>query len=103
MHITERNGSYRITISCGRDDNGKQILRTATFTPPKGLSKRQEQRTVNEFAEDFERKVKGGANIKYMKMTFKGFCSSPSKTNAIHNLPFQHRVFYDYVSNIPHP
>lgn len=74
MHITERNGSYRITISCGRDGNGKQILRTATFTPPNGLSKRQEQRAVNEFAEDFERKVKGGANIKYNKMTFKGFC-----------------------------
>ena len=74
MHITERNGSFRITISCGRDDNGKQILRTATFTPPKGLSKRQAQRAVNEFAEDFERKVKGGANIKYTKMTFKSFC-----------------------------
>ena len=43
--------------------------------PPKGLTPKQEQKAVLEFAEDFERKVKGGANVKYTKMTFRSFCN----------------------------
>lgn len=75
MYIVKRNGTYRITVSCGRDENGKQILRTATFVPPKGLKKKDEQIAVRDFADEFERKIKGGANIKYNKMTFRGFCT----------------------------
>ena len=44
MHITKRCGGYRITVSCGRDESGKQILCTTTFAPPKGLTEKQEKR-----------------------------------------------------------
>ena len=74
MNIEKRNGSYRIVVSCGFEGN-KRIKRTSTFTPPKGLTPKQEQKAVLEFAEDFERKVKGGANVKYTKMTFRSFCN----------------------------
>ncbi len=74
MNIEKRNGSYRVVVSCGFEGN-KRIKRTSTFTPPKGLTPKQEQKAVLEFAEDFERKVKGGANVKYTKMTFRSFCN----------------------------
>lgn len=71
MQIQKRSDAYKITVSCGFDENGKQIRRTTTFVPPKGLTSKQEQKAVLEFAEDFERKVKGGANVQYNKMTFR--------------------------------
>ncbi len=74
MQIQKRSDAYKITVSCGYDENGKQIRRTTTFVPPKGLTSKQEQKAVLEFAEDFERKVKGGANVQYNKMTFRVFC-----------------------------
>lgn len=74
MQIQKRSDTYKITVSCGYDENGKQIRRTTTFVPPKGLTSKQEQKAVLEFAEDFERKVKGGANVQYNKMTFRVFC-----------------------------
>lgn len=74
MHIIKRCGGYRITVSCGRDEAGKQILCTTTFVPPKGLTEKQEQKAVIEFAEKYERRIKGGASANYNKMTFKSFC-----------------------------
>lgn len=74
MYITKRNGGYRITVSCGRDENGKQVLCTTTFKPPAGLTQKQEQKAVIEYAEKYERKIKGGASANYNKMTFKAFC-----------------------------
>ena len=73
MHIQKRNNSYKVYVSIGYE-NGKHKFRTSTYTPPKGMTSKQEQKAVLEFAEAFERKVKGGANIKYTKMTFKSFC-----------------------------
>ena len=26
MHIQKRQGTYRITVSCGRDESGKQMM-----------------------------------------------------------------------------
>ena len=74
MHIQKRGPSYRITVSCGRDENGKQIVRTTTFSPPEGLTAKQEEKAVLEFAEKYERRIKGGASAHYNKMTFKSFC-----------------------------
>ena len=49
MNIEKRNESYRIVVSCGFEGN-KRIKRTSTFTPPKGLTPKQEQKAVLEFA-----------------------------------------------------
>ncbi len=74
MHIQKRQDTYRITVSCGRDESGKQILCTTTFVPPKGLTEKQEKKALYEFADKYERKIKGGASANYSKMTFKAFC-----------------------------
>ena len=74
MYIKKRKNSYLITVSCGYDTNGKHISRSTSFAVPKGLTAKQEQKAVLEFAEKFERKVKGGTVAHYNRMTFRTFC-----------------------------
>ena len=42
--IQKRGSTYRITVSCGYDLNGKQIRRTMTWTPEPGMTKRQTEK-----------------------------------------------------------
>ena len=67
--IEKRGNSYRVTVSNGRDVNGKQILEKDTFTPAPGMTKRQIETALNEFVVDFERAVKDGRNIRGERMT----------------------------------
>lgn len=85
MHIQKRKDSYRIMVSAGFDE-GVRKFRTATFRPPKGLTPRQEQKAVTEFAESFERKVRGGITINYTNMTFRRFCNELYYKNHINSL-----------------
>ena len=86
MQIVKRSNAYRITVSCGYDEDGRQIRRTTTFNPPKGLSAKQEQKAVLEFGEEFERRVKGGAFVQYNKITFKSFCYDLYSKNHLSTL-----------------
>ena len=74
MNIYKRNNTYMITVSCGRDKNGNQIKRYTTYKPPKGLTPKQELKAATEYAEDYERKIKGGADAKQLRMTFRTYC-----------------------------
>ena len=49
--IQERNGSYQIKVSNGRDLNGKQIIETATFTPDPNKTKKQNEKALKKFAQ----------------------------------------------------
>lgn len=71
--ITERNGSYQITVSCGRDIFGKKIRETTTFTPDSKLTPKKREKAVAEFAADFERRVKNGQVLEGSKTTLKEF------------------------------
>ena len=85
MRSEKRNETYKIIVSCGYE-NGKHIRRQTTFVPPKGLTAKQEKKAVLEFAEQYERKIKGGANIQYTKMTFKSFCYDLYTKNHLETL-----------------
>lgn len=71
--IRKRGDSYTITVSCGRDINGKQIRETTTFKPPAGLTPKKEQKAAEDFARDFEAKVKNGLVMDGRKITLKEF------------------------------
>ncbi|MBQ3194180.1 MAG: site-specific integrase [Oscillospiraceae bacterium] len=71
--IEERNGSYRITVSCGRDIYGKKLREKATFTPDPGLTPKKRQKAVEEFARQFEAQVKNGMAMDGRKITLKEF------------------------------
>lgn len=71
--IRERNGSYQVTVSTGRDIYGKKLRETATFTPDPGLTPKKRQKAVEEFARDFESKVLNGLAMDGRKVTLKEF------------------------------
>lgn len=54
------SASYRVKVSAGVGADGRYIYRSATFTPPPKLSARKEAKAVQEFADDFERRVQEG-------------------------------------------
>ena len=71
--ITERNGHYRIAVSCGYDIYGKKLVETTTFTPDPKLTPKQQQRAVEAFAHEFEAKIRNGAAMNGRKVTLKEF------------------------------
>lgn len=71
--IRERNGSYQITVSTGRDIYGKKLRETITFTPDPGLTPKKRQKAVEEFARQFEEQVKNGVALDGRKITLKDF------------------------------
>jgi len=71
--IEERAGSFRITVSCGRDIYGKRIRETATFVPPDGLTPKKQRKAAEEFARRFEDQVKNVLVMDGRKITLKEF------------------------------
>ena len=58
--ITKRKGSYFIAVSCGYDQNGRQIRRTMTYKPEANMTERQIQKEVQRQAVLFEEQVRNG-------------------------------------------
>lgn len=61
-NITKRkkkDGStvYKITVAQGRDQNGRQVRRYMTFTPPPSLNQRQATAAAKKAAQEFEDKL----------------------------------------------
>ena len=71
--IEERNGSYRIIVSCGRDIYGKKKRETATFVPDPGLTPKKRKKAAEEFARQFEAQVRNGMAMDGRKITLKEF------------------------------
>ena len=67
--LTKRGDTYRITVSCGYDLNGKQIRRTMTWTPEPGMTRRQTEKELDRQAVLFEERCRTGqvldGNIKF--------------------------------------
>ena len=59
---TNKDGSasYRVKVSAGVGSDGRYVYRSTTFTPPPKMTARQEAKAVQEFADDFERRVQDG-------------------------------------------
>lgn len=71
--IRERNGSYQITVSCGYDIKGKKLLETTTFTPDPSLTPKKREKAIQEFAQQFETKVKNSLIMSGNKITLQEF------------------------------
>ena len=67
--IQKRGDTYRITVSCGYNLNGKQIRRTMTWTPEPGMTRRQIEKEIDRQAVLFEERCRTGqvldGNIKF--------------------------------------
>lgn len=71
--IRERNGTYQITVSCGRDMFGKQLRESMTFVPEPGLTPKQARKAAEKAAQDFELRVENGLAMEGRKITLKEF------------------------------
>ena len=60
-NIRKRNKSYEITVSCGYGIDGRQIRRTMTYTPEKGMTAKQIEKEVQRQAVLFEEQCRDGA------------------------------------------
>lgn len=58
--IEKRGTTYKITVSCGYDSEGKKLRKTMTWEPPEGLTVRQTDKALRAAAAAFEAKVKSG-------------------------------------------
>ncbi len=52
--------SYKITVTCGLDLQGKKIRHFKTWTPPAGMGARKAEKEVKKVAYDFERELELG-------------------------------------------
>ena len=84
--IKERNGAYLITVSLGRDVNGKKIFETATFKPDAGLPPKRKQKAVEAFAASFEEQCKNGLTLDGRKITLKEFIDRWAAERAVQEL-----------------
>lgn len=67
------SGKYKITVSNGRDINGKQIREYTTWTPDPDKTMRQNKKALELFAMEFEEKVKSGNFLDGEKMRYVDF------------------------------
>ena len=84
--ILKRKDTYKITVFAGRDSNGKKINYYATFTPDSKKTRAQNNKDLDEFSREFERKVKEGSYFDGDHMTLQEFsekwlaeCIKPKK------------------------
>ncbi len=77
-NITRREGkngvSYRIKASCGYDRNGRQIVKSKTWKPSEGMTKRQIEKELNRVAVEFENKVVNGMVADSSSIKLADFC-----------------------------
>jgi integrase len=96
-YYEKRKNSYRITVTNGVDSSGNPLRERITWTPPDGLTLRQEQSELNKFIVDFERLVKSGRYLSGEKLTLSEFVMNHWLPN--HALPnLKPKTYADYCA-----
>lgn len=57
------DNSYKITVSCGRDANNKQIRHYTTWKPDRPMTEKQMEKAVQKAAFEFERQIELGFRL----------------------------------------
>ncbi len=90
--ISKRGNSYRIKVSLGYDKNGKQIIKSTTFAPPKGISEKKAEKMAQEYAFEFERHCKGysqlNENMRFSELAewyFENYAPIELKEGTVYN------------------
>ena len=83
--IIERNGSYRFTVACGMDTNGKQIRKTCTWKPNEPMTEKKADKLAKEEYIQFKNRCMGCASFNE-NMRFKDLCEEYFKIYAPNNL-----------------
>lgn len=87
------NDSYLILVSCGRDENHKQIFKRCTYHP-QSTAPSKIKKEVQAFAVDFEKRVREGKYYSGEKMTVAQFIEEWDKNWAADHLTQKVREGY---------
>lgn len=101
--VTKRGDTYKITVSCGYDINGKQIRRHTTWKPASGMTKKQIEKELDRQTVLFEEKVTSGEFLQDGNIKLGDFCnqyleilstseSVAPTTVAMHKRAIQHYI-----------
>ena len=82
MTIEKRKNSYRITVSLGYGEDGKQIRERYTYNPDPTLTKKQAYQAAYKYGIELENKLKRGGSVKYDKLSFNQFAEMYFNTHA---------------------
>ena len=85
-HIDKRaNGTFRIKVSCGYGNDGKQKTQSMTWKPPReGMTEKQIEKALQKAAFEFEQKCAGGQVVNAEK--FENFCETWFEVYAVRAL-----------------
>lgn len=96
-NIVKRGNTYRIRVFVGKDANGKQIVKSTTFTPP-DVSLKKADKLAYEYACEFERHCKGysdlNENMKFSELAewyFKNFAPVELKASTVYTYTGQYK------------
>ncbi|MDE7293136.1 MAG: site-specific integrase [Oscillospiraceae bacterium] len=104
--IKERGNSWRIRVSCGYDSSGKQIVRSMTWKPPEGMSRKKIEKEVRRQADRFEEDcLKGNvvATIKFedfARQWFKEYAEIRLKQRTIEGYHQMEKRIYKAIGHI---
>jgi integrase len=62
--IYKIGNSFKFTVALGMDINGKQIRKTSTYKPPKGITEKQAIKMAKQKRLEFEQYCQGTTNLK---------------------------------------
>lgn len=86
--VTKRGDTYRIRVSAGYDINGKQIMKSMTWKPAPGMTKKQIEKELDRQRVLFEEKVNSGqysdGTIKFEAFAREWFLQIEKEDNLKH-------------------
>ena len=86
--------TYRITVSCGYDVNGKKLFKKKTVTLEPTLTEKQKEKKLNELSVVFEREVRNGTYLDGETITSADFAARWMKDYAEKQL--EPKTIYSY-------
>lgn len=92
------SGSFKITVSNGRDLNDKQIRKSITYTP-KAKTPKAIEKEVQKFADDFEDRFRNGDYLSGEELTFEAFVKIWKK-NWLDRSDLTDRIREEYMSRL---
>ncbi|MEE1280975.1 MAG: tyrosine-type recombinase/integrase [Acutalibacteraceae bacterium] len=95
--ITKRGDSYRITVSCGYDTNGKKLTKNCTWKPDSKMTPKQIEKELQRQAVLFEERCRTG-QVLQSNTRFAEFAEEWLKAKADELRP---RTYDRYIAMIP--
>ena len=87
--ISKRGDTYKITVSCGYDINGKQLRKHMTYTPDAGMTQKQIKKELERQRVIFEDKCRTG-QVLNSSINFSTFADKWYKDYAEKQLKAKH-------------